>query len=106
VMLVITCRPRFAWAFFTVDCGIVTIERSDPLVSPGAVSAHTHVVAGSDTFGPSATNAILRQGAISVRGPRTRSACRQSDSSLTGQIEFDWRRVTPMHPWQKLSWQE
>jgi len=49
-------------AFWTVDCGIVTIERSDPIVSPGTISAHTHVVAGSDTFGPSATNAILRQG--------------------------------------------
>eukprot|EP00889_Picochlorum_renovo_P002710 jgi/Picre1/29740/NNA_005122.t1 len=59
-MLLIT--PRFTRAFFTVDCGIVAIERSDPLVFPGAVSKHTHVVAGSDAFGPSATNAILRQG--------------------------------------------
>lgn len=63
-VLVLLVGPCLTRAFWTVDCGIVTIERSDPLVSPGAVSSHTHVVAGSDTFGPSATNAILRQGAI------------------------------------------
>lgn len=98
VMLLIT--PRFTRAFFTVDCGIVAIERSDPLVFPGAVSKHTHVVAGSDAFGPSATNAILRQGTISGRGPRTRPGVGPqlglSDSSLTGQS--GWRSVTPMHP--------
>ena len=51
-------------AFFTVDCGIVTVERSDPIVSPGQESSHFHVVAGSDGFSQSATNANLREGTI------------------------------------------
>ena len=47
-----------------MDCGIVTVERSDPIVSPGQESSHFHVVAGSDGFSQSATNANLREGTI------------------------------------------
>ena len=49
-------------AFWTVDCGIVTTERSDPIRFFGQQSPHTHVVAGSSAFGPSATNDLLRGG--------------------------------------------
>lgn len=52
-----------ASAFWTVDCSIIAQERSDPIVSPGQVSEHQHVVAGSSRFGPSATNDILRSAA-------------------------------------------
>jgi len=47
-------------AFWTVDCGIVTTERSDPIRFFGQESPHTHTVAGSSAFGPSATNDLLR----------------------------------------------
>ncbi len=41
------------YAFWTVDCGIVTVEKSGP---------HAHVVAGSAAYGPDATNDLLRGG--------------------------------------------
>jgi beta-glucanase (GH16 family) len=53
-----TCHV--AKAFWTVDCGIVTVEKSDPIVFFGQENPHTHVVAGSAAFGPNATNADLR----------------------------------------------
>lgn len=35
---------------FTVNCQPLTIQRSDPVVSPGAVSGHTHVIIGGTAF--------------------------------------------------------
>lgn len=61
VLLVLGTKNNAVHAFWTVDCGVVTIEKSDPIVSFGQTSAHTHVVAGSSGFGPDATNAILRE---------------------------------------------
>ncbi|KAI8113491.1 hypothetical protein M9435_003492 [Picochlorum sp. BPE23] len=61
VLLVLGTKNNAVRAFWTVDCGVVTIEKSDPIVSFGQTSAHMHVVAGSSGFGPDATNAILRE---------------------------------------------
>jgi hypothetical protein len=47
---------------FSFECPPVTIERLDPIVTPGAVSGHTHFVCGSSAFGPTATSASLRDG--------------------------------------------
>jgi hypothetical protein len=49
-------------AFWTVDCGIVSVEKSDPIRFPGQQSPHAHVVAGSSAYGPDATNDLLRGG--------------------------------------------
>ena len=49
-------------AFWTVDCGIVSVEKSDPIRFPGQQSPHTHVVAGSSAYGPDATSDLLRGG--------------------------------------------
>ena len=35
---------------FTVNCQPLTIERSDPIVSPGAASGHVHAVIGGTAF--------------------------------------------------------
>eukprot|EP00890_Picochlorum_soloecismus_P002501 jgi/Picsp_1/3251/NSC_06091-R1_glucan endo- -beta-d-glucosidase len=52
-----------AFGFWAVDCGIVAKERFDPIASPGDISDHVHVVAGSSNFGPNATTGeFLRQG--------------------------------------------
>ena len=50
------------FAFWTVDCGIVTVEKSDPIRFPGQQGPHAHVVAGSSAYGPDATNDLLRGG--------------------------------------------
>lgn len=60
--LVMGTQMPVAEGFWTVDCGILTKERSDPLAFPGIESAHTHVVAGSSNFGRWSTNDVLRQG--------------------------------------------
>lgn len=65
VLLVLGTKNNAVRAFWTVDCGVVTIEKSDPIVSFGQTSAHMHVVAGSSGFGPDATNAILRENGAS-----------------------------------------
>ena len=38
---------------FTVNCSPLTIQRSDPIVNPGATSSHVHVVLGGNGFAPS-----------------------------------------------------
>lgn len=35
---------------FTVNCAPLTIERSDPVVSPGIVSGHVHAIIGGTAF--------------------------------------------------------
>lgn len=35
---------------FTVNCQPLTIQRSDPIISPGATSAHVHAVIGGTAF--------------------------------------------------------
>jgi hypothetical protein len=36
---------------FTLSCDALTIERSDPIISPGVASGHTHVIVGGTAFG-------------------------------------------------------
>lgn len=48
-------------AFFRLACfNPVTIERADPIVAPGKVAGHTHIVSGGSGFSPSASAADLR----------------------------------------------
>lgn len=35
---------------FTVNCQPLTIQRGDPIISPGAISAHVHAVIGGTAF--------------------------------------------------------
>lgn len=58
-LLLLFCR--FAAAFWTVDCSILTRERTDPIVAFGKPSSHLHLVAGSSKFSQTSTNDILRQ---------------------------------------------
>ena len=47
--------------YWALDCRLSTTEKSDPIVFFGQPNAtHTHVVAGSSGFGPSATSASIR----------------------------------------------
>lgn len=42
---------RFAHGqIFTVNCQPLTIQRSDPIVSPGTLSSHVHAVIGGTAF--------------------------------------------------------
>lgn len=36
--------------FWTVNCDPLTIQRSDPIVSPGVASKHVHAVSGGTAF--------------------------------------------------------
>jgi beta-glucanase (GH16 family) len=66
--LLVLLNATRIWAFWTVDCGIVSVEKADPITSFGSINTHTHVVAGSAAFGQNATNADLR-------GPDTCTSC-------------------------------
>jgi hypothetical protein len=35
---------------FTVNCAALTVQRSDPIVSPGIASGHVHAVSGGTGF--------------------------------------------------------
>ncbi|KAH8691567.1 hypothetical protein BGW36DRAFT_400817 [Talaromyces proteolyticus] len=35
---------------FTLSCDVLTIQRGDPVISPGVISNHTHVVVGGTAF--------------------------------------------------------
>lgn len=35
---------------FTVNCQPLTIQRGDPIISPGTISAHVHAVIGGTAF--------------------------------------------------------
>lgn len=35
---------------FTVNCQPLTIQRGDPIINPGAISAHVHAVIGGTAF--------------------------------------------------------
>jgi hypothetical protein len=35
---------------WTVNCGVLSVQRSDPIVSPGVPSAHVHSIVGGTAF--------------------------------------------------------
>ena len=35
---------------WTVNCGVLSVQRSDPIVSPGAPSGHVHAISGGTAF--------------------------------------------------------
>lgn len=45
---------------FTVNCATLTIQRGDPIVAPGGLSPHVHVVTGGTAFQFTETNAQAR----------------------------------------------
>ncbi|TQS32076.1 hypothetical protein Golomagni_07618, partial [Golovinomyces magnicellulatus] len=45
---------------FTVNCAPLTIQRGDPIVSPGTISSHVHIVTGGTGFAFSETNEQAR----------------------------------------------
>ncbi|KAK5135954.1 hypothetical protein LTR08_004412 [Meristemomyces frigidus] len=46
-------------AFWRMNCAIINTGRIDPLVNPGAVSAHTHTIVGGSNIGVNSTGASL-----------------------------------------------
>ncbi|KAF8519603.1 hypothetical protein BU17DRAFT_89721 [Hysterangium stoloniferum] len=48
-------------AFFLMSVNTLVYERRDPIVSPGAISSHTHIITGGSDFGATVTTAQLRQ---------------------------------------------
>lgn len=66
-------------AFWTVDCGIVATEKTDPIRSFGIESSHVHIIAGSSAIGPTSTNADLRGGGMAL-----------SPSSQASGVPFDF----------------
>jgi hypothetical protein len=42
--------PAFASSVWTVNCAPLTIQRSDPLISPGVASGHVHAIVGGTAF--------------------------------------------------------
>jgi len=51
-VLALCCSQAFAvdGDTFTVNCAPLTIQRSDPIISPGIASAHVHNVVGGNAF--------------------------------------------------------
>ena len=52
-VLLLTATAQHVHAFFdtfTVNCEPLTLQRSDPLVSPGIASGHVHAVVGGNAF--------------------------------------------------------
>jgi hypothetical protein len=39
-----------AKGFFIVQCGPLTVQRGDPIVSPGEISSHVHAIVGGTAF--------------------------------------------------------
>jgi len=72
-------------AFWTVDCGIVASERTDPIRFFNTESTHVHVIAGSSAIGQNSTNADLRGGGTRLQAP----SC-QASAVL---VEQCWRAV-------------
>ena len=53
VLLLLSISIQHALAFFdtfTLNCEPLTIQRSDPLVSPGVASGHVHAIVGGNAF--------------------------------------------------------
>jgi hypothetical protein len=48
--LLVALLPAAQAQLFTVNCAPLTIQRGDPIVSPGQVSAHVHAVVGGSNF--------------------------------------------------------
>ena len=48
--LITALLPTISAQLFTVNCAPLTIQRGDPIVSPGEISAHVHAVVGGSNF--------------------------------------------------------
>lgn len=46
---------------FTVNCAPLTIQRGDPIVTPGVISPHVHIVVGGTAFQQSLPNDVARR---------------------------------------------
>ncbi|KIJ47814.1 hypothetical protein M422DRAFT_777984 [Sphaerobolus stellatus SS14] len=54
-------------AYFLIGhTNVLVTERLDPIMDPGAVSAHVHTIQGGSNFGPTTTTAQLRQSTCST----------------------------------------
>lgn len=50
-LLGLACLATQASAFFRLPCGSpLIVERSDPIVSPGVPSSHSHTIMGANSF--------------------------------------------------------
>ena len=77
--------PALVLANFRIECGILTHERLDPVVSPGAVSGHVHDIAGGSNLAATVTTGSLRKSAC--------TSCEvKQDKSLywTPSLYFQW----------------
>jgi hypothetical protein len=61
--LLALAAPALASNAWTVNCVPLTIQRSDPILSPGAASSHVHAVVGSTGFQRTMGNDTARDGA-------------------------------------------
>lgn len=52
-------------AFFVVNCTILALKQWDPIVYPGMMSNHAHVIAGAGNFSPNSTNDSIKQASCS-----------------------------------------
>ena len=57
-LLALAAAPLAAAQVFVVNCDPLTIQRSDPIVSPGGMSSHVHVVTGGTGFQQTQSNAV------------------------------------------------
>lgn len=60
IALIATFLPAVQAQLFTVNCAPLTIQRGDPLVSPGVISAHVHAIVGGTNFQLKLSNADAR----------------------------------------------
>lgn len=59
-LLVCLCAVEVS-ATFVVNCNAaITVQRLDPIVAPGVLSSHIHMVVGASAFNATATSASLR----------------------------------------------
>jgi opacity protein-like surface antigen len=49
-VLALAAPSALASSVWTVNCDPLTIQRSDPIISPGVASSHVHAVVGGTAF--------------------------------------------------------
>ncbi|KAL5482302.1 hypothetical protein ACEPAI_8896 [Sanghuangporus weigelae] len=61
IIFLVLLLTQHAYGFWILAHSSLTIDRLDPIISPGKVSTHVHTVVGASNFGPTASGENLLQ---------------------------------------------
>lgn len=63
LVLYATAAVAAQGGLFIVHCAPLTVQRTDPIISPGGLSSHVHAVVGGTAYDKSMTNEDARKAA-------------------------------------------